>query len=270
MRAIGQLSLVRQLWKNRTLLHQLVQRDFSLRFVGGYLGPLWALFNPLLLLSLYSFVFVGVFHMRWGTGPNVSGNFVVLLFSGLLVHGILAECLTRAPTLITSNPSYVKKIVFPLAMLPPVLVIVALINFSVGFVLLILLQYLSDGQSFIGVLLTPVIIAPFALMVLGISFFLCALGVYIRDITQVTGLIATVTMFGSPVLYPLELVPEKYRIVLFLNPITFVVEQLRDTALLGKPFDWQGLCVYAACSLITLTAGYTLFQATRKGFADVL
>lgn len=258
------------LWKNRNLLKQLWMRDFSIRYKNGVLGITWALINPLMMLALYSFVFVFVFQMRWGSGPDTKGNFVILLFTGLVVHGFFAEFITRAPQLITSNSSYVKKVVFPLELLPLMPMLSALVNFFIGMTLVCLLLFYLQGSVPLTIVFLPFIITPYALMVLGLSYFLAATGVFVRDLTHVVGIISTIAMFASPVLFPIENVPENFRIYLYANPLTVIVEQLRDVSILGNAPDWWIMLIYTAAAAVVFAVGFSWFQATRKGFADVL
>lgn len=258
------------IWTNRHLMGQLWKRDFLMRYKNGLLGVAWAVLNPLMMLVLYSFVFVIVFKMRWGSGPNSEGNFVVLLFTGLVVHGFFSEFVTRAPTIITGSVSYVKKVVFPLELLPLVPLLSALINLAVGMILVTLLLLYLQTSVPATILLLPVIIAPYALMMLGISYFLAATGVYVRDLAQVVGMVSTVALFSSPVLFPLENVPEGYRKYLYANPLTLIVEQLRGVSIVGSMPDWFGMFIYTLVAVVVFLIGFSWFQATRKGFADVL
>lgn len=258
------------LWNNRNLLVQLWKRDFAMRYKNGVLGIAWALLNPLLMLALYSFVFVFVFKMRWGAGPDTKGNFVILLFTGLVVHGFFSEFVTRAPLLVTSNVSYVKKVVFPLELLPLLPLLSAVVNFVVGIGLVVLLLFYLQGSVPATIFFLPIVIGPYIVMVLGISYFFAATGVFVRDLSYVVGLLSTITMFASPVLFPIENVPEPYRTYLYANPLTLIVEQLREVAILGNMPDWQSLFVYFIAAFIVFFLGFSWFHATRRGFADVL
>jgi lipopolysaccharide transport system permease protein len=262
--------MLNNFWKNRDLVAQLWMRDFSMRYKGGLLGIGWALINPIIMLTLYSFVFVTVFKMRWTSGPDVKGNFVILLFTGLIVHAVFAEFISRAPSLVTSNVAYVRKIVFPLEFLPLMPLFGAVINFAMNLVLVLLLLFYLQGSIPITVLLTPLILAPYLLLLLAMAYFLSATGVYIRDLTQLVGVATTVGLFASPVLYPLDIVPEPYRTLLYLNPLTLVVEQLRRVAVVGSLPDWGQLAVYTAVSFAVFWLSVAWFQKTRSGFADVL
>ncbi len=257
-------------WQNRNLLLQLWKRDFAARYKSGILGVTWALLNPLLMLALYSFVFVSVFKMRWGSGPDVQGNFVLLLFSGLIVHGFFAEFITRAPQLVLSNVSYVKKVIFPLELLPLVPLLGAAINFLVGIVLISLMLFYLQGSIPPTIVLVPIVMAPFALLVLGLTYFLSATGVFVRDLAHLVGIVVTIAMFASPVLFPMEVVPAAYRPVLYLNPLTVIVEQVREVVILGVVPDWRVTLVYWLAALLIFAGGFSWFQTIRKGFADVL
>ena len=264
------LSAFSPLWKNRGLLFQLWMRDFSSRYRSGLLGVTWALINPLLMLALYSFVFVGVFKMRWGSGPNVQGNFVILLFTGLIVHGFFAEFVTRAPLLISSNSSYVKRVIFPLELLPLVPLMAAIINILIGVFLIVCLLFYVQGSIPVTLILLPFVLVPYAMLILGFSYFLSATGVFVRDLNQVVGIVTTVAMFASPVLFPIENVPESYRWILYANPLTLVVGQLREVVVLGKVPDLLSWLIYFAAAVSIFLLGFAWFQKTRKGFADVL
>jgi len=258
------------LWNNRSLLLQLWRRDFDVRYKHGLLGVTWALLNPLMMLVLYSFVFVVVFKMRWGVGSDTKGNFVVLLFTGLVVHGFFSEFVTRAPALVTSNVSFVKKVVFPLELLPLAPLLSVVVNFVVGMVLVTLLLFYLQGSVPATIVFLPVVIAPYALLILGLSYFLAATGVFVRDITHVVGILSTIAMFASPILFPMENVPEDYRSYLYANPLTVIVEQLRAVSIIGEMPDGMSLIIYSAVASIVFVLGFGWFQATRKGFADVL
>lgn len=263
-------TLFRNLRTQRSLLFQLWARDYAARYKGGMLGVFWAVLNPLMMLALYSFVFVVVFKMRWQSGPDVSGNFVILLFTGLIVHAVFADFITRAPTLITSQAVYVKKVIFPLEFLPLLPLSGALINFTVALGLVVALILIMQGFVPPTIVFVPIIMAPYVLITIGITYFVSSIGVYIRDLSQFVGIWATIALFASPVLYPMENVPAAYRPVLYSNPLTFPVEQLRQVAVIGSAPDWLGLCVYSAVAIFVFALGLTWFQKIRSGFADVL
>jgi len=263
-------TYVSTLRRNGFVLTQLIKRDFTLRYRGSVGGILWSVISPLLLLAVYTFMFGVVFQSRWGNLPPEKGTFSMLLYAGMIVHGIFAEVVARAPTLILNQPGYVKKIIFPLEILPLVAVANALIGAGIGFSLLIVFNLLLGGGLHPTLLLLPLVILPYAVLLTGLVLFLSALGVFIRDLTHAIGFVIAISIFITPVFYPLTAVPEPYRPLLYLNPLTFVVEQGRALVLFGDLPDWGGLALYAAISILVLWAGLSWFQRVRRGFADVM
>lgn len=262
-----------RLWQHRSLILTLTRREVAGRYKGSLFGVLWSLISPLLMLSVFTFVFGEIFQARWGSpGQQASGHleFAVALFAGLLQYNLLAECVSKAPHLVTSQPNYVKKIVFPLELLAVVSLMAALFHFGVAYAIILVLTALSDWHFHWTVLYTPVIMAPFVFLVLGVTWALSALGVYVRDIGQIVPPALTALMFLSPVFYPLSSVSPKLHSIYQLNPLTTVIEQLRSTLLFGNSPDWGVLLPYGAVCLVVGVSGYAIFQHTRQGFADVL
>ncbi len=264
-------SLVRNLWRQRGLILQMTKRDVIGRYKGSVMGVMWSLLNPLFLLVIYTFVFSVVFKARWGAGPVESkSEFAILLFVGMIVHSLFAETLNRAPGLILNNVSYVKKIVFPLEILPAVAICAALFHALVSvFVLAVVFIVLNGYLQWTAVFL-PLVLLPLIVLTLGIAWGLASLGVFLRDVAQPIGLIMTVLLFASPVFYPLTALPEYIRPWLMLNPLTFVIEQARAVLIFGQLPNWTGLAIYSLASVAIAWMGYAWFQKTRKGFANVL
>ena len=269
--SVNPLAIVSRLVRHRQLVAQLVWREIIGRYRGSFLGLAWAFFHPVLMLAVYTFVLGSVFKMRWGMGSSETGlQFALALFVGLIVHGFFAECLNRAPTLVLSNPSYVKKVVFPIDQLAWVALGSALFHTVISMVVLAVgLCFVPDGLR-IRSLLAPLVIAPFFLLTLGVIWFLASTGVFVRDISQTVGVLTTLLLFLSPVLYPISAVPEQYRSFLYLNPMTFIIEQLRNLIMTPGPVNWTGLVLYALVGALIASAGFAWFQKTRRGFADVL
>jgi lipopolysaccharide transport system permease protein len=263
-------DLLRSLIQNRGLLWDLVKRDFIGRYKGSMLGVFWSLFNPLFMLAIYTFVFSVAFKARWGTGEESKVAFAIVLFSGIIVHSFFAECLNRAPSLITSNPNYVKKVVFPLEILPWMALFSALLHFLVSFCVLLVFCLLARVDVHIGVFLIPIILIPLVLMIMGLSWIFASLGVYLRDLSQIMGMVTTVALFLAPVFYRIESLPEVYQTILVWNPITLPVMQLRDLMLWGKPLQWDKWAISLAIGVFVCQIGFWWFQKTRRGFADVL
>lgn len=270
---VAPMALVRGIWRNRQLLVHMTRRDVVGRYQGSVMGLSWALLNPLLMLAVYTAVFSGIFKARWNDAGADGGTtqFALMLFVGLIVFNFFAELLNRAPTLILGNVNYVKKVVFPLELLPIMATVTALFHALVSLLVLMLAQALLGAlPSSWTMLLAPVVLAPFIVLTCGLAWLLAALGVYLRDIGQSMGLVTTLLMFLSPVFYPVSAVPAAMREWLVFNPLTFVIEQTRRVLLLGQVPDWEGLAVYTMAALLVTWLGYAWFQKTRKGFADVI
>ena len=262
--------LLKGMWKSRNLIAQMTKREVIGRYRGSVLGLLWSFFNPILMLTIYTFVFSVVFKARWGTGGESRFEFALILFAGLIVFNIFSECVNRAPSLIISNINYVKKVIFPLEILPLVNMGAALFHGIMSLVVLIIFYVLVSSSLHWTVIFAPLIILPLLLMTLGISWFLASLGVFVRDVAQVISMLTTVLMFTSPIFFPVSILPEKYRIFMYLNPLTFIIEQMRDVVLWGRLPSWSGWCLSMALGIGVAWIGLVWFQKTRKGFADVL
>lgn len=269
--AVGWADFARTLLRNRRLIFQLARREVLGRYRGSLIGLAWSFITPLLMLAIYTFVFSTVFQARWGSGEEERRiDFAIVLFLGLIVHGIFAECINRAPQLIISNASYVKKVVFPLEIMPWVAMSSALFHAAACLLVLLAAQLLASGTLPWTWLLLPLVLAPLVLATMGIAWLLAALGVYVRDISQATSLVTSVLLFLSPVFYPVAALPASFRPYLLLNPLTFIIEQAREVAIWGRLPDWTGLLVYSLISLLLAWLGFWLFQKMRRGFADVL
>jgi lipopolysaccharide transport system permease protein len=264
-------ALLTSLWRHRTLIAQLTRRDVSGRYRGSLLGLAWSFIHPLLLLLVYSFVFSVVFKARWdGPAQDSHAAFSLVLFTGLILHGLFAEVANRAPRLILDNASYVKRVVFPLEILPWVTLGSALFHLSISLLILLAGQLLLTHSLPLTALLLPLILSPLLLVTIGCAWFLAAIGVYLRDIGQAIGLLTTIMLFLSPTFYPLSALPEPGRTLLYLNPLTFIIEESRQVLLFGQPPDWSGLLIYVLISLFITWGGFWWFQRTRRGFADVV
>jgi len=249
----------------------MTKREVISRYRGSYLGLLWSLVNPILMLAVYTFVFSVVFKAR--LGHDVGGDkvdFALLLFAGLIVFNLFSECISRAHNLILTNVNYVKKMIFPLEILPWITLGAAL--FHAGISVLVLLMFLIVmGHTISWTLLwLPVVILPLLLLIMGLSWLLASVGVFVRDIGQFIGMMLTTLLFLSPIFYPASALPESVRSYLFLNPLTFIIEQTRAVILFGQLPDWRGLVIYYAIAALVAWAGLFWFEKTRKGFADVL
>ncbi len=257
---------------HRHLLMQLVVRDVAGRYKGSFGGLAWTVIQPVLMLAVYLFVFGLIFNPRRGAGgpPADLTAFGLSLFCGMLVHGLFAECLIRSPGTIVSQPAYVKKIVFPLQLLPLVVLGGALFHFAVG------LGVLLAGATVFGhppgwaLLALPLVVLPLVLLCAGVGWLFASLGVFLRDIGQLTGLAATMLLFLSPVFYPVDALPAQYRWLVQINPLTVPIEALRDVVLRDQWPPLDALALHGLFCLAVAWLGHAWFGRTRRGFADVL
>lgn len=263
-------SMLSNLWGNRELIAQMTQREVIGRYKGSMMGLLWSFLNPVFMLVVYSFVFSVAFKARWSGGDESQAQFAVVLFAGMIVHALFAEVLNRAPTIILGNVNYVKKVVFPLEILTVVSLSAALFHALVSLLVLLLAFAMFNGFIHWTTIFAPVVLLPLMILSLGFGWILSSLGVFVRDIGQIIGVLTSALMFLSPVFYPVSALPESVQPWLHLNPLTFIIEQTRDVLIWGRMPDWEGLTFYLIGAGIFAWLGYFWFQKTRKGFADVL
>lgn len=263
-------EMVIGLWKHRGLIRASTKREVLGRYRGSALGLLWSFFNPLFMLTVYTFVFSEVFKARWSAGSESKTEFALVLFAGLIVFNLFAECINRAPNLILANPNYVKKVIFPLEILPFVGLLSALYHALVSLGVWLVAYVIFLGVPHASILYLPLIILPLGFFIMGLSWALASLGVFLRDVSQLIGMATTVLMFLSPIFYPVSALPEAYQKLLYLNPLTSVIEMTRDILYWGKVPIFDVLFVYWLATSLVAWLGFSWFQKTRKGFADVL
>ena len=263
-------ALCKSIVRNRNLIRQMVKREVVGRYKGSMLGLFWSFANPILMLGVYTFAFSVVFKARWGGGEETRAQFAVILFVGLIVHGLFAEMVNRAPSLILANVNYVKKVVFPLEILPVVALGSALFHSMMSLGALLFATLFISGTLYSTVLLIPFVLLPFIVLLLGGAWMLASLGVFLRDIGQIAAVLTTILMFLSPVFYPLSAVPEQLHPLILANPLTFIIEQARAVLIFGKMPNWYGLGLYFVAAGVFAWLGFAWFQKTRKGFADVI
>jgi lipopolysaccharide transport system permease protein len=263
-------EMVASLWRNRELVVASAKREVLGRYKGSFLGLLWSFFNPIFMLAVYTFVFSVIFKARWGAGSESKVEFALVLFAGLIVFNLFAECVTRAPTLILANPNYVKKVVFPLEILPFVALLSAVYHALVSLAVWLFAYAVLVEMPHATALLLPIIVVPFAAFIMGISWALASLGVFLRDASQFVSLIVTALMFLSPIFYPVSAIPESYRNFLHYNPLAAVIEIIRSILYWGIVPNFAMLTMYWLAAAFVAWLGFAWFQKTRKGFADVL
>jgi len=265
------VAAARCLMTHRYLTWQMVVRDVLGRYRGSVLGLLWTLVLPLLMLAVYTYVFGIVFRARWPDMAEASAlQFAPRLFAGLIVHALFVEVLTRGPGIIVSQPNLVKRVVFPLETLSWIVVANAFFHAAISVLVLLVFVLVVNGALPWTVILVPVVLAAALPLMMGLCWFLSSLGVFLRDIGQLMGVLSTVLLFTAPVFYPASRAPEALQAVIVLNPITVIVEEMRAVAILGQLPDWGALGVYTLVGLIVASLGHAWFRKTHRAFADVL
>jgi lipopolysaccharide transport system permease protein len=264
------MSFLTTFGNNRSLIFELTRREILGRYRGASFGLLWSLISPFLMLLVYTLAFGFIMKGRWPGTTGTTTEFALILFVGLTVHGFFAECINRAPNLIVGNTSYVKRVVFPLDILVWSMTFSALFHLLMNTLVLLLLQLVWNGSIHATTLLFPVVVLPLIILTVGIGWIVSALGVYLRDIGQVIGVVTTAMLFLSSAIVPVDSVPEHYRWVFKINPLTFIIDQARAVVMWGNAPDWAGLAIYFALAVAVAMLGHMLFQKLRRGFADVL
>jgi lipopolysaccharide transport system permease protein len=270
-RYLNPFGPVYNLYRHRYLIWQFMRREIEGRYKGTYLGIVWSMIHPLLMLGIYSFAFSVVLQARWRPDrPEGIGEFAITLFAGLIAFNFFSECANRAPSLIVSAPNYVRKVVFPLEILPVSVLGSALFHGAVSTGVLVLGGFLVLGTVPREILWLPIAALPLIAFSLGLSWFLAAMAVYVRDVGYATNLATQMLFFMTPVFYPLELVPDELRPFLRLNPLAEVVEGFRRVLVWQQPIDWGPWLIVTLASAVLLLLGYGWFMKTKGGFADVL
>ncbi len=268
-RPVGPLFVLESLNANRGIVAKMAKREIIDRYRGSMLGLLWSFFNPVAMLAIYTFVFNVVLKTTWPASGGTA-QYALNLFAGLIVFSLFSEPVMRAPALMLQNPNLVKKVVFPLEVIPWVVMASSAFHAAVSFAVLLLASILVLGALHPAALLVPILVLPVIFLALGISWFFASLGVFLRDLAHTVGLGVTALMFVSPVFYPLASIPESARSLLALNPLAPLIEQARALALLGTfpdPTHWLGLLV---ASFLVAWAGLWWFMRTKHAFADVV
>jgi lipopolysaccharide transport system permease protein len=251
-------------YRHRELLTQLIRRDVNDKYKGTALGVIWAFINPLLMLAIYTAVFKFIFKARWPETDDSTSEFALMLFIGLLVHGLAADVISRSANIISSNRNYVKKVVFPLHILSWSLIVSSLIQFFFGLLILLVKSIHLSG------LLLPIVLLPYLLFLLGFSWAISALSVFFKDINQITPSFITILLFTSTVFFPFSHAPELIQPLLAFNPLTLIIESCREILFYGKPPNFSSLSIYFSVSLGFCLLGYTVFKRLERGFSDAI
>jgi len=252
------------------LTRELTRRDILGRYRGANFGLMWSLIGPLMMLAIYTITFGEIMQSRWQQASGATAEFGIVLFIGIIIHGFFAECFARSPRLMLDNANYVKRVVFPLQVLPWSVVLSALFHMGMNLVVFVVLNALFFGSFSPHIVLLPLVLAPLVMLTIAVCWLVTSLGVYVRDISQAVPVIATGLFFISSAIIPLQVVPPRYRIFFEFNPLTFFIDQARNVALWNTMPDWAGLLKYAIIGLLGMYLAFAWFRVTSKGFADVL
>lgn len=253
------------------LIGQFVKRDILSRYRGSILGVGWVVLNPLMMLALYTFAFAGILKTRWPGEEGLGGvGYALNLFAGLIVFNLFSEVAGRAPSLIVQNANLVKKVVFPLEIFSWVAVFSSMLQLLFSALIMVAATGFYTGSFFVSVISFPLIILAFVPFLVGMCWFLSSVGVYVRDLGQVITLVVNLCLFLSPIFYPASALPNYLSDLMWLNPLTLIIEQARLVLVSGAWPDWSALLLYAVVSSGFAVLGYLWFQRARKGFADVL
>lgn len=258
------------LWRNRELYRRVLARDIQASFRGSVLGLAWIILIPLVLVGIYTFVFGVILKSSWALSPRSPIEVPLIYFASLMVFAFFMETVTRAANVVRDSATYVTKVIFPVDILAFVVTGTSFFKFCISFALLLVFLLLFTGTIPLLTLLVPLLVLPLVLMSVGVAWAFMAIGAYVRDLSFALQALAPVLLFVSPVFYSIEQVPAPYRILYTLNPMTFVLENLRGALFFDRGFPLVGYALYLGASLVVFALGYTVFQRLRAGFADVV
>lgn len=258
------------LWRYRSMVWRMTKKEISGKYRGSFLGIFWAIISPIMMLTIYTFVFSVVLKARWGGADQGNVDFAIIFFAGLIVYFFFAECINGAPLLLVSHTSYIKKTIFPIEILPLVATLTSFFHALMSFVVLAGLFLFIYGYIHWTIIFLPIVITPFILLSLGLVWVISSVGVYVKDINHVVSMVTTALLFLSPIFYPASALPEFMRPVFHLNPLTFIIEQTRDIMLWGKIPNFSGLFIYYVLGLSIAFLGLHFFHKLKKSFAEVL
>lgn len=257
------------IWDHRNLIAMMVRRDSFGKYKGSLLGVLWPMINPVGHLILYTFLFCVILKVKLG-GDGSTSNFALYLMAGLLPWGAFSEALSNSSVCILEHPNYVKRVVFPLQVLPVITVLSTLVTEAMAFLILVAGVALFTHQIHTTLIFLPLVCLSQLLLTTGICWFLASLGVYIRDIRHMMALALAAWMYATPIVYPATSLPANFQFLLWLNPMAGIVLDYRRVVLQGLPPDWHHYGSYTLVGVVAFFIGFKFFQKTKKSFADVM
>lgn len=248
----------------------LSRRDVLSRYRGSLLGFTWSFISPLFLLVIYTFIFGVVLKNEWPGSKGGIGGFAVMLFCGLIPFNFFNESLTRGSQSIVSSPNFVKRIAFPTAVLPLVTTFSALFHASMSMIILIVMNFVFTGSLPLSTLLVPLVILPLVVFASAANLVCATIGVFIRDVGHLLGILFSMLLFASPIFYPVSMFPENLQWIAFVNPIAYGAANLRKILVLGEGLNWESWAVFMLASFVALAVAYVYHQRLKARFADVL
>jgi len=264
------VRIVLDLVRNRHLIWQFLQRDIFVRYQGTFFGLFWSFLSPLIMLTVYLFVFGFVFKASFGRANENTFEFGLALFCGLNLFNFFAEVVVRSPTLILQYPNFVKKVVFPLQILPVVATGSGLFHCLIAFLPLAIGLAIAHHEIPFTILYLFIFLIPLTLLTCGVSWILAVIGVFFRDVQALLTAAITILMFTSAIFFPRSAVPEKWRFIVDLNPMVHLIENARSAIIWGQTPYWRTYFVLLAGALVVAIVGYFVFNRAKAAFADVV
>lgn len=262
--------MIKTIYNNNYLLRQLIKKDIEEKYKGSILGMLWSIIVPILMLCIYTFIFSEVFQAKWDIDTTNKYQFALVLFCGLSAFNLVSEVMNRSTTLIASNVNYVKKVIFPLELFPVVITFSALFNCVISYLILIVAIYILNGMISPTLFLIIPAFIPLIILTIGLGLFISALSVYLKDVSNAIAVIVTMLMYLSPVFFPLSSVPDDFRGMCEVNPMTYIIENFRNVVLYGEKLNLKFFVISSLFAVVIYAIGYLTFMRTKEGFADVL
>lgn len=265
------LHLIKSCYLYRDLIWQLTKRNIQMKYKGSFLGIIWSVIQPLIQLFIYTFAFSFVFKAKWGIKDENHFDFALILFASLTVFNLLADTIRESPYLILNNESYVKKVVFPLEVLPIANLLSVFLNTVISILVFSFIYSITTSNSLpTSILILPVILIPLGIIALSFSYIVSSICIYFRDFSHIVGNILTILLFVSPVFYSLNRIPEKYHYLMLLNPLTHILDSSRKVMIFGGFPNLDNMIIYWILSILSLNLGFWYFQKTRVSFSDLI
>lgn len=256
----------RELWAHRELLYFLTWRDVKVRYKQTLLGGAWAILQPLLTMVIFTLLFgrLAGFASRTGGVP-----YPVFAFAGLLPWTFFSNAITNSGNSLINSANLITKVYFPRMIVPGAAVTAGLVDFAIGFMLLIVLMFYYRLAPGWGLVLLPFLVLLTTLLAVAVGMWLSALNVKYRDVRFAIPFVVQIWMFLSPIIYPTSLIPQKLRFAFLLNPMTGIIDGYR-TALFGQPMNWMGLAISTMITILAFAYASFVFRRMERGFADII